>query len=181
MGLWDSIKKLTKPYSDDELDNELDPSPARPSYSRQESGRSYTDYAEAPAVQENNVRHTFLNSVRASAPAAAPASAEKGSVRLGGSADQPMKLMVMKPERFEDASGIAESMRERNSIVLSLESISKEDARRLVDFISGAVYMQGGHIRRITSSTFVITPPNVDLSGDALSMLDSRLGGETFF
>ena len=182
MGLWDAIKNLTKPYSEDYLDDELEEGPSRSPFARQES-RSYTDYAETPAVQDNSVRHTFLNSMRSSAgerPAGSSGS-EKGSVNLGGSSEQPMKLLVMQPEKFEDAAGIADSMRAHNSIVLNLEAIGKEEARRLVDFISGAAYIQGGRIRRIAANTYIVTPANVDLSGDVLGSLNASTPMDSYF
>ena len=129
MGLWDSIKKLTKPYEDEYLDDELE-EPSRSPFARQES-RSYMDYAEAPAVQDNSVRHTFLNSVR-SAAGGEKSGGERGSVSLGGGAQTPMKLMVMRPTRFAEAAGIADSMRERNSVFINLEALDRDEARRLV-------------------------------------------------
>lgn len=182
MGLWDALKNLTKPSSDDYLDDELEEETPRSPFARQES-RSYTDYAEAPAVQDNSVRRTFLNSMRGSGEKSAPAGAsgERGSVSLGGSSQQPMKLLVMQPEKFEDAAGIADSMRTHNSIVLNLEAISKEEARRLVDFISGAAYIQGGRIRRIAANTYIVTPANVDLSGDILGKLDGSATVDSYF
>ena len=182
MGLWDAIKNLTKPYSDEYLDDELEEEPARSPFARQES-RSYTDYAEAPAVQDNSVRRTFLNSMRGGSEksSAAGSAGERGSVNLGGSSEQPMKLLVMQPEKFEDAAGIADSMRAHNSIVLNLEAIGKDEARRLVDFISGAAYIQGGRIRRIAANTYIVTPANVDLSGDVLSSLDGSASVDSYF
>ena len=171
MGLWDSIKKLTKPYEDEYLDDELE-EPSRSPFARQES-RSYMDYAEAPAVQDNSVRHTFLNSVR-SAAGGEKSGGERGSVSLGGGAQTPMKLMVMRPTRFAEAAGIADSMRKRNSVFINLEALDRDEARRLVDFVSGAAYIQGGQIRRIGTNTFIATPANVDLSGDVLSALDGQ-------
>ena len=69
-----------------------------------------------------------------------------------------MKLVVMRPERFEDAAAIADQMRRRSSIVLNLEATPRETARRLVDFLSGAAYALEGRIRRIAAGTYIITP-----------------------
>ena len=164
MGLMDELKKLTKPYADDEYmdDEAVDPAPSRSLFSRRDS-RSYASYAEAPAPAESAPRRSIV---------APPRSSEGKVVNLGGAAGgQPMKLLVMKPERFEDAAGIADHMRQRCSIVLNLEETPKEVARRLVDFVSGAAYALDGRIKRIAAGTYIITPANVDLMGDELEAL----------
>ena len=165
MGLMDELKKLTKPYADDDyLDDELEEQrPSRSVFPRRES-RSYAAYAEAPEAQESAPRRSVVS----------PARTQEGKVvNLGGSG-QPMKLLVMKPERFEDAAGIADHMRQRCSIVLNLEDTPKEVARRLVDFISGVAYALDGRIKRIAAGTYIVTPANVDLMGDELEALGSR-------
>ena len=88
-------------------------------------------------------------------------------------------LVVMRPERFEDAAAIADQMRRRCSIVLNLESTPRETARRLVDFLSGAAYALEGRIRRIAAGTYIITPANVDLTGDEFSAFET--GKENYF
>lgn len=118
------------------------------------------EYEEEEEVVENTVKPDFsqlkkersitLNST-APASAAVPASS--------------LQVVLVKPERFDDASGIADSLNAKKTVVLNLEATSKEVSRRLVDFLSGVAYANNGQIKKIANSTFIITPYNVDVSG----------------
>ncbi|MEG1782626.1 MAG: cell division protein SepF, partial [Oscillospiraceae bacterium] len=79
-----------------------------------------------------------------------------------------LQVVLVKPERFDDASGIADSLNAKKTVVLNLEATSKEVARRLVDFLSGVAYANNGQLKKIANSTFIITPFNVDISGIGL-------------
>lgn len=85
-----------------------------------------------------------------------------------------LKVVLVKPENFEDASGIADHLNEKRTVVLNLESTNKEIARRLVDFLSGVAYANNGQIKRVANSTFIITPYNVDVMGDLLDELENN-------
>lgn len=76
-----------------------------------------------------------------------------------------LQVVLVKPERFEEASDIADSLNAKKTVVLNLESASKEVARRLVDFLSGVAYANQGNVQKVANSTFLITPYNVDISG----------------
>ncbi|MBC8610291.1 Cell division protein SepF [uncultured Ruminococcus sp.] len=84
-----------------------------------------------------------------------------------------LQVVLVKPEHFEDASGIADHLNNKRTVVLNLESASKELARRLVDFLSGVAYANNGQIKRVANSTFIITPYNVDIMGDLLDELEN--------
>lgn len=79
-----------------------------------------------------------------------------------------IKVVLVKPETFEEASTIADHLNSKRTVVLNLESTSKEISRRLVDFLSGVAYANNGQIKRVANSTFIITPYNVDIMGDDL-------------
>lgn len=85
-----------------------------------------------------------------------------------------LKVVLVKPEHFEDASSIADHLNEKRTVVLNLESANKEIARRLVDFLSGVAYANNGQIKRVANSTFIITPYNVDVMGDLLDELENN-------
>ena len=80
----------------------------------------------------------------------------------------PLQVVLVKPEKFDDASSIADSLNAKKTVVLNLEATSKEVSRRLVDFLSGVAYANNGQIKKIANSTFIITPFNVDVSGIGL-------------
>ena len=85
-----------------------------------------------------------------------------------------LQVVLVKPERFENASEIADHLREKRTVVLNLESTNKEVSRRLVDFLSGVAYANNGQIKRVANSTFIITPYNVDIMGDLLDELENN-------
>ena len=85
-----------------------------------------------------------------------------------------LSVVLVKPERFEDASGIADHLNAKRTVVLNLESTSKDISRRLVDFLSGVAYANEGQIKRVANSTFIITPYNVEFEGDLIDELDNN-------
>ena len=84
-----------------------------------------------------------------------------------------LSVVLVKPERFEDATAIADHLRGKRTVVLNLESTSKEISRRLVDFLSGVAYAKEGQIKRVANCTFIITPYNVEFEGDIMDELES--------
>ena len=85
-----------------------------------------------------------------------------------------LELKVVKPERFDNVSQIANHLLNRRTVVHNLEETNKETARRLLDFLSGVAYSINGNLKRVANNTYVITPCNVDVSGDQLKRKDSR-------
>ncbi len=85
-----------------------------------------------------------------------------------------LQVVLVKPERFEDASFIADHLNEKRTVVLNLESTNKEVSRRLIDFLSGVAYANEGQIKRVANSTYIITPYNVDFVGDLLDELENN-------
>lgn len=98
---------------------------------------------------------------------------KKGKV-VNINATTQLKVVLVKPERFEDASTIADHLNNKRTVVLNLESTNKEVSRRLVDFLSGVAYANNGQIKRVANSTFIITPYNVDIMGDLLDELENN-------
>ena len=84
------------------------------------------------------------------------------------SLDGAIELKVVKPERFESVSQIADHLLSRRTVVLNLENTNKETERRLIDFLSGVAYSINGQLKKIASNAYVITPDNVDVSGEQL-------------
>ena len=85
-----------------------------------------------------------------------------------------LAVVLVKPDRFENAAEIADHLKEKRTVVLNLEQTNKEVARRLVDFLSGVAYANEGKIKRVANSTYIITPYNVDILGDLLDELESN-------
>lgn len=85
-----------------------------------------------------------------------------------------LQVVLVKPERFEDASTVADHLNDKRTVVLNLESTNKDVSRRLIDFLSGVAYANNGQIKRVANSTYIITPYNVDIMGDLLDELESN-------
>lgn len=96
-----------------------------------------------------------------------------GNKILNINATTQLEVVLVKPERFEDASGIADHLNNKRTVVLNLESTNKDISRRLVDFLSGVAYANNGQIKRVANSTFIITPYNVGIVGDLLDELEN--------
>lgn len=80
-----------------------------------------------------------------------------------------LQVVLFKPERFgEDTRNIADELNKMHTVVLNLENTNKDVSRRIIDFLSGVAYANSGKIKRVATSTFIITPYNVDLTGDDL-------------
>lgn len=85
-----------------------------------------------------------------------------------------LQVVLSKPEKFDEVSGIADNLNEKRTVVLNLESVNKETARRLIDFLSGVAYANNGQLKRVANSTFIITPYNVDVMGDLMEELENN-------
>lgn len=85
------------------------------------------------------------------------------------SATAKLQVAIFKPERFgEETRAIADELIKTHTVVLNLEETNKDMSKRIIDFLSGVAYANRGKIKRVASSTFIIIPNNVDLTGDDL-------------
>lgn len=85
-----------------------------------------------------------------------------------------LAVVLVKPDRFENAAEIADHLKDKRTVVLNLEQTNKDVARRLVDFLSGVAYANEGKIKKVANSTYIITPYNVDIMGDLIDELESN-------
>lgn len=85
-----------------------------------------------------------------------------------------LSVVLVKPERFENAAEIADHLRDKRTVVLNLEETNKDIARRLIDFLSGVTYSLDGKIKKVANNTFIITPYTVDILGDLIDELENN-------
>ena len=78
-----------------------------------------------------------------------------------------LELKVIRPDRYENVSQIADHLLNKRTVVLNLEATNKETSRRIIDFLTGVAYSIGGNLKKVANNTYVITPNNVDVSHDA--------------
>ena len=151
MSLFDSLKKGLFDQEDDYEDQYIDDGPQMVN-NNNGIGLSADDEAEEHTEGANKKNGKVVNI----------------------NATTQLKVVLVKPERFEDASTIADHLNNKRTVVLNLESTNKEVSRRLVDFLSGVAYANNGQIKRVANSTFIITPYNVDIMGDLLDELENN-------
>ncbi len=85
-----------------------------------------------------------------------------------------LQVVLKKPERFDEATAIADELLDKRTVVLNLEATMKEEAGKLLCFLSGVAYANGGKLKKIANNTYIITPYNVDVMGDLLDELESN-------
>jgi cell division inhibitor SepF len=85
-----------------------------------------------------------------------------------------LQVVLVKPERFDNASEIADHLKEKRTVVINLESTNREIARRLLDFLSGVAYANEGKIKKVANNTYIITPYNVNIMGDLIDELENN-------
>lgn len=150
MGLMDELKKIIHPYDDEDYDYEDDfEEPVK------ESSRSLFDDRKDDRREDRRSedRHNKVVNIHATTQ---------------------LKVVLVKPERFENASEIADHLREKRTVVMNLESTNKDVARRLIDFLSGVAYAGDGKIKKVAANTYIITPYSVDIMGDLIDELENN-------
>ena len=85
-----------------------------------------------------------------------------------------LQVVLVKPERFDDATAVADHLNAKRTVVLNLESSNKDVARRILDFLSGVAYANEGQIKKVANCTYIITPYNVGFMGDLLDELENN-------
>lgn len=81
---------------------------------------------------------------------------------------QQVKVIISQPSTFEQSEEICEHLKEKKSIIVNLEYVNKDVARRIVDFISGAVYGLDGNIQKISNSIFLVAPFNYEITNEVM-------------
>ena len=98
-------------------------------------------------------------------PEEAPAIPKRGKIVNIHTTTQ-LKVVVVQPESFEDSKEIADHLKTKKPIVVNLEKIDSDVAKRIINFLSGAVYALDGNIQKISSGIFLIVPYNMGIMGD---------------
>lgn len=86
-----------------------------------------------------------------------------------------VKMVITQPTEFEQAQEICDLLREKKSIIINLEFVNKDVARRIIDVIGGAVHVLDGQMQKISNSIFVVVPYNYDLTSDVRDESKSKL------
>ena len=154
MSFIDELKRLARPYEDEEED----------------------DYEE-DFTPVNNVREVPRDRDRGDRDRG---DRERSSVSRRSNkvvnihTTTQLQVVLVSPTRFENASEIADHLRDKRTVVLNLEQTDKNIARRLIDFLSGVAYANEGTIKKVALSTYIITPYNVEILGDLIDELENN-------
>jgi cell division inhibitor SepF len=81
------------------------------------------------------------------------------------------KVILIEPRVYAEAQEIADHLKSRRAVIVNLQRIEHDQAKRIVDFLSGTVYAIGGDIQKVGSSIFLCTPDNVEISGNISELL----------
>jgi cell division inhibitor SepF len=103
-----------------------------------------------------------------------PSHVKKGKPNVVSlqSIQQQVKVVLVEPRVYAEAQDIADQLKNRRAVVMNLQRIPHDQAKRIVDFLSGTVYAIGGNIQKLGPNTFLCTPENVDVSGSISEMMD---------
>ncbi len=84
-----------------------------------------------------------------------------------------MEVCIIKPNSIEDGREIAETLLSGRTVLLNMEGINLDVAQRVTDFTSGVCFALGGMLQKVSNYIFIVTPPNVEISGDFQEILDA--------
>lgn len=141
MGVWDNVKKIMNVSAEDFEDETVEATEAE----------QERDYFQEPVRKREPVK-MFQ-----------PERKTKGT---SSAVNPQMQVVLVRPDRFDDVTAIADHLNAQKSVVLNLEAANRETSRRILDFLSGVAYANHGNIRKVANATYMIVSGAVDLSGE---------------
>ena len=159
MSFWDSVKKLTKPYSEDDYDYE----------------EETDEIEEEEELQEVTPRSRRTSPFASTGESVGSAFANTTSNNFGGqvvnmSAGNKQEVVLFHAKTFDDAAKAADELRRKKAVILNMENVDKALTRRVVDFLSGSVYALDGSVKKVAQSAYLFCPHNMDIIGDLESL-----------
>ncbi|MBE6749857.1 MAG: cell division protein SepF [Ruminococcaceae bacterium] len=145
MGLLDSIKNILTIPEEDEFDEGFE-----------------------EAVEKEEPKRRVVQESAPKKSESAPRIIGGGKAKTVSFNPAQMQVVLVKPDRYEDVTAIADHLNERKTVVLNLENADRDLSRRIVDFLSGATYANHGNIRKVSRGTFLIVPDGVDMMGELM-------------
>ena len=179
MGFMDGLKKLTQPYDDDEdffegADPGFKPQPkaeTKPvSAAQMAFENAFADTSgpmpeedprtQRPAQQQEG--GGIFGNLGLKKGGGKPRSGRAGTMNVGG---RDTSVLLFSPKSFDEAGELVGYLQQELTVVMTLESLPADTARRLLDFLSGIAFALGGKITPVSAKTYFITPQNVDVLG----------------
>lgn len=119
-------------------------------------------YEEVEEEEENRGGTEFIR----------PAARKQNVVNLH--AGKSMRLMIMRPAEFSEAQAIADHIKTKRPVLVNLEETDINEARRIVDFLSGATYALDGNMQRVSQHIFVFAPSQVEVNAELQKEISER-------
>lgn len=154
MGLFDSIKNIMSIPDEEDFEDEI------------------------VEVEDSQKKKTFTEPVQSKRDVQ-PRVLGGGKSKTVSINSNQMQVVLVKPERFEDSSAIADHLNDKKTVVLNLEACERDVSRRIIDFLSGVAYANHGNLKKVAVSTFIIVPNDVDVFGE--TVLDGFEEGNMYF
>ena len=184
MSILDTVKKFTRPYADDDYDDDVyedeegegefeEPAPERstrrrrPAFGFSTRDTSGDEPAEAPAAS------TASEATASTGYTASTSSSFSGHV-VGRSTGP--KLALHHISAYKDCSIPADDLRNRKAVIVNMENVDKATARRIVDFLSGCIYAIEGKVRKVSQATYLFSPSTIDVEGDLENLVPEGEG-----
>ena len=156
MGLLDSVKNIFVIPDEDDYEEELEQAVEK------EEPKKNIQYTEQPTKKADTAPRVI-----------------GGKSKTVSFNQSQMQVVLVKPDRYEDVTSIADHLNDKKTVVLNLEAADRDLARRIVDFLSGATYANHGNMRKVSKGTFLIVPNGVDMMGEL--MLEDFEEGRMYF
>ena len=160
MSFWDKMKNFTQPYSDEDYDDyedEMDEFEEAPQETAPKSSRRPNPFSKMADSEP-------------AAPVSAPAATNNTSSGFSGQVlnmnSGKQEVVLFHARTFDDAAKAANELRKKKAVILNMENVDKALTRRVVDFLSGAVYALDGSVKKVAQSAYLFCPHNMGVVGD---------------
>lgn len=157
MSIWDSVKKFTRPYGEDEYDDYDD---------------GLDGYEEEETPRRSRSSESDSNAFDAAEPT--PSGSSSRSTGFSGQVlsmnSNKQEVVLFHPSSFNDCTKAADDLRDKKGIIVNLENVDKALSRRVVDFLTGCAYALDGKVNKIAQSTYLFSPHNMNVIGDLETM-----------
>ncbi len=153
MSIWDSVKKFTRPYGDDEYDDYDD-----------DDMEGYEE--EAPRRSRNVTAESETSGYTANTTTAQTNSRTGFNGQVLNMNAYKQEMVLFYPSCFNDCTKAADDLREKKGIIVNLEKVDKALSLRVVDFLTGCAYALDGKVTKIAHATYLFSPHNMNVVGD---------------
>ena len=161
MSFWDNVKKFAQPYDDDDYDDydeDLD--------DYEDAAPEAAPRTRRPSPFASSTASTAAPAAAAAAPVAPAASTPSFGGQVLNMNSGKQEVVLFHAKTFDDAAKAADELCKRKAVILNMENVDKALTRRVVDFLSGAVYALDGRVKKVAQSTYLFCPHNMDVTGD---------------